>query len=362
MRDDKLGKIEALRGFASCYVFAGHLLLSSLGQLDVLLRFGQEIVICFFLLSGFVIYYSTVQARGQNYRSYFIRRFRRIYPTFLIACLLAWIIMILKGHPLIDWRTLLGNLLMLQDSRAGKPGVWFDVFGDNLPLWSLSYEWWFYLLFFPIYTYVPARYQLGLVAALSLTGLMTYVALPNQISLFLLYFILWWTGLEFARTYCQGVTPTFFTQRHSLAVLGGFCLLVPLALIFLMPPPSHWVFGYHPLLEIRHFWACFFLAVLSLLWSRAGWRYFQPILGWFAYVAPISYALYAFHFPICVCSRSIGGIYDSPWMPIGAVALTLVLAYLVEVPLQNAIVKWSNRVLLSGKKARQEAIEDRVPV
>jgi peptidoglycan/LPS O-acetylase OafA/YrhL len=236
---------------------------------------------------------------------------------------------------------------MLQDFRLGKPGVWVDSFGGNLPLWSLSYEWWFYMMFFPIYTYVPIRYQLGLVTALSFAGLTTYVVHPNQISLFLLYFILWWTGLEFARTYCRGVTPTFFTQRHSLVVLGAFCLLVPVTMVFCMPAPDHWSYGFHPILEIRHFGACFLFSVLGLLWSAAGWRFFRPLLGWFTLVAPISYALYAFHYPLCVLSRFLGWGLSSPLPQAGFVLLTIALAYLVEVRLQKVVVRSTNRFILS---------------
>jgi peptidoglycan/LPS O-acetylase OafA/YrhL len=353
MADNKLEKIEALRGFASIYVFAGHVLIGSIGALGVLLRFGQEMVMCFFLLSGFVIYYATHHARQKTFRVYFIHRFRRIYPILFVALFIAYLVSALSGHPELDWKNLLGNIFMTQDFAFGKPGVWSDTFCGNFPLWSLSYEWWFYMMFFPIYSYVPARFQLGLVTALSLMGLATYVVHPNQISLFLLYFILWWTGLEFSRTYCLGITPTFFTQRYSLAVLGSFCVLVPLSMIYLMPPPEHWMYGLHPILETRHFVACFLIALLALLWSAAKWRFFQPVLGWFTLVAPISYALYAFHYPICVNSRGIGEGVPFLLRLLITVVITLALAYLVEVPMQKAIVRSTNRIFFGKTRSVQ---------
>jgi peptidoglycan/LPS O-acetylase OafA/YrhL len=353
MADHKLEKIEAMRGFASIYVFAGHALITSIGALGVLLRFGQEMVMCFFLLSGFVIYYATYHARQKTFRVYFIHRFRRIYPTLLVALLISYIVAALAGHAQLDWRSLLRNIFMTQDFSFGKPGVWADTFCGNFPLWSLSYEWWFYMMFFPIYSYVPARFQLVLVAALSFTGLATYVLHPNQISLFLLYFILWWTGLEFARTYCSGVTPTFFTQRYSIAVLGGFCVLVPLAMVYLMPRPAQWSYGLHPILEMRHFGACFLIAILALVWSAAKWRFFQPILSWFTLVAPISYALYAFHYPIIVSSRDIGSGIPFAVRLLITVAITFIIAYLVEVHLQRAIVRFTNRLFFPKTKSIQ---------
>lgn len=345
----KLQKIEMLRGLASSYVFVGHLGIAALGFPGLLLRFGQEAVMCFFLLSGFVIYHASYHSRDPSFRGYFVHRLRRIYPVLIIALIITCLVQVLAGHRRIDGPTLLGNLLLLQDFGEGKPGVWVGTFGGNLPLWSLSYEWWFYLMFFPIYHFVPVRYQLGLVATLSLTGLASYVVVPNQISLFLLYFISWWTGLEFARTYCAGVTPTFVTQRHSLAVLGGFCVVVPVAMIFLMPPPTHWAYGVHPILETRHFWACLLLAVLGLLWSKARWKYFSRVFGIFSFVAPVSYALYAFHYPLCVTSRQIGWLPASRLTELGAIALTFLLAYLVEIRLQRLIVSGSNRLFFKNK-------------
>jgi peptidoglycan/LPS O-acetylase OafA/YrhL len=350
MADHKLEKIEALRGFASLYVFAGHVLLTSLGAIGLLFRFGQEMVMCFFLLSGFVIYYATHHARQKTFGVYFLHRFRRIYPTLLVALLIAYLVAALSGNPQLDWRSLVGNIFMTQDFRLGKPGVMTDTFCGNFPLWSLSYEWWFYLMFFPIYSYVDPKFQLGLVSALSFAGLATYVFHPNQVSLFLLYFILWWTGLEFARTYCGGNRPTFHTQRHSLAILALFCLLVPLFLIFLMPHPRQWSYGLHPILEIRHFTACLIIAVSALIWSAAGWRFFPTLLGWCTLLAPISYALYAFHYPICVSSRGIDP--GLPWVVrlLLTVSITIGLAYLVEVHLQRAVVRSTNLLFFPKKK------------
>ena len=58
----KLDKLEALRGAAALYVVFHHTIPydSRLFNLPVghLMRFGQEAVILFFLLSGFVINYS----------------------------------------------------------------------------------------------------------------------------------------------------------------------------------------------------------------------------------------------------------------------------------------------------------------
>ena len=57
----KLTKLEAIRGFASVYVVLHHVfgkgLIIAGKDFSFLFRFGQESVILFFLLSGFVIQY-----------------------------------------------------------------------------------------------------------------------------------------------------------------------------------------------------------------------------------------------------------------------------------------------------------------
>jgi peptidoglycan/LPS O-acetylase OafA/YrhL len=350
MQERKLQKIEMVRGFSAFYIFSSHVLGGLTGPVNILWRFGQEMVISFFLLSGFVIYFATHLGSDHSFRGYFVRRFRRIYPIFLLALVVTYGVLLLLGRPQIDLWQLLGNLFLLQDFNV-KPGVWFPPFGDNRPLWSLSYEWWFYMMFFPIYRYVPAKHQLFLVAGISFTGLATYIAFPNQVSLILLYFIIWWTGLEFARTYCSGRVPNFSTQRDSLIILAAFCLFVPLGMVLLMPHPAYWSEGVHPILEARHFLAAFLLATLALAWSAARWKYFDKCFGFFAYFGPISYALYVFHFPLCVAIRESPRFFNITAGIIG-IMLSLLLAYFAEVPLQRAIVRVTNRWLY-GRKAAQ---------
>ncbi len=152
-------KLEMLRGFAAAYVFAGHLALSKLpqgyGSFRLLLSFGQEAVMVFFLLSGFVVFYSTHNHKDKSFRGYFARRWKRIYPIFILSFLVAFLCAYAStgSMPHISGRDLAGNLLMFQDFSYAKPGVFVSPFLGNSPLWSLSYEWWFYMLFFPIFRF-----------------------------------------------------------------------------------------------------------------------------------------------------------------------------------------------------------------
>jgi peptidoglycan/LPS O-acetylase OafA/YrhL len=56
---NSLHQLDSLRGFAAAYVVVHHAHLAPQSAFGNLLFFGQEAVILFFLLSGFVIHYST---------------------------------------------------------------------------------------------------------------------------------------------------------------------------------------------------------------------------------------------------------------------------------------------------------------
>lgn len=180
--------LNGLRGLAALYVLIGHarwLLWEgySEGYLHHPERYnwftkilvyafalfgkGHVAVILFFVLSGFVIHYSTIRQEKKKFDipDYFKRRFLRIYPP-LVFCMLLTLILDLTGKyvfgysiyfqhtpvPLINkniisnlnWITAIGNLLMVQN-------VYTPVWGTNGPLWSLMYEWWFYMLYPVIY-------------------------------------------------------------------------------------------------------------------------------------------------------------------------------------------------------------------
>jgi peptidoglycan/LPS O-acetylase OafA/YrhL len=129
-------------------------------------------VVIFFLLSGFLISLSVFQKHAEptyDFRAFFIDRFCRIYAAYLpalifIACLDRYI----ADSPLysgpntindgnhFDLLTWIGNLFMLQDfplfqvaRRLGaqEHSWFFGPFGSAGSLWTISIEWWIYMLF-----------------------------------------------------------------------------------------------------------------------------------------------------------------------------------------------------------------------
>jgi len=134
-------------------------------------------VVVFFIMSGFLVSYTTeIKSSSGKYSfgEYFIDRFSRIYTTlvpslFLIAVIdfvHIWLFPETYGYlgeyvKAFDFRTFLGNLLMLQDhpvlrwlSRLmsginGGIGELVNItsFGSARPLWVVAIMWWVYMFY-----------------------------------------------------------------------------------------------------------------------------------------------------------------------------------------------------------------------
>ena len=95
----------------------------------------------FFLLSGFIlssVYYK--KSEEINKKQYYLKRFVRIYPVYLLA-LIILIGFLLLTKQVVDIKAVFLQIFLLQ--------AWFPGFIKtlNIPSWSLSVEAFFYLLF-----------------------------------------------------------------------------------------------------------------------------------------------------------------------------------------------------------------------
>ena len=128
--------------------------------------FGHQAVMIFFVLSGYFIASNALAAMADgrwSWRWYFTRRATRLiivlWPALALGAAIDWGGLALFGlngpygaptefrHIILapvperaDIATWLGNALFLQE-------ILVPSFGSNGPLWSLSYEFWYYLLF-----------------------------------------------------------------------------------------------------------------------------------------------------------------------------------------------------------------------
>jgi peptidoglycan/LPS O-acetylase OafA/YrhL len=342
----RLLKLEALRGFAALYVLLHHVSSSYLGLKSSLagfpFRFGQEAVLVFFLLSGFVIHYSFHFSPRQGFVDYLIKRTRRIYPIFIIALFLSLLTVLLSSDLLI-WGDILrsygGNMLMLQD-HPGRPSPWFLPFCGNDPLWSLAYEWWFYMLYFPIVKYCPSRWQKVFVFSLAGIGIAFDSFFPNPPCHYLALLPIWWFGVEMAKEYLASGKITLRGQRAYLLLL-----LLPLVSYLALTLEWHYngkplFFIAYPLVDLRYFVSTLFLFLLALIWRRfdfSGHRIFsRPLI----FIGTFSYALYVFHYPLISRLRLFG---DNHLFYLD-LFLRLLLAFALSFLVERYFQPWINRL------------------
>jgi peptidoglycan/LPS O-acetylase OafA/YrhL len=113
---------------------------------NVVIDNGDSSVGFFFLLSGFILvvaYSEQIMSEKLDVFNFYLRRFARIYPLYLLALILTLFFhfFIKNGHTHLAFK-LPFELLMLQS--------WFYPGSINYPAWSLSCEIFFYFLF-PFY-------------------------------------------------------------------------------------------------------------------------------------------------------------------------------------------------------------------
>lgn len=171
--------LDLVRFGAAILVFLSHVAGQRFtgGFLWQLSSFGDEAVIVFFVLSGFVIAYVT-DRRERSAATFLVNRAARLYSVVLPALLLTAVLdgLGLALHPeyySASWGYDADGMAM-QFLRAATftNRMWTDAGGpgSNLPFWSLSYEA-FYYLTFAVAVFAPPGWRIvGAGAVLALAG------------------------------------------------------------------------------------------------------------------------------------------------------------------------------------------------
>lgn len=140
--------LTGLRGYAALWVFFLHATWGWQGDAFAmkLARLGGSGVTIFFVLSGFIlsyVYSSKFAQKTIGYRSFMFARFARVYPLHFVTLILyAGLVLIrIDGDPNNTWKTFILNLTVLHAWGFTELLSW------NQPSWSISTEFFSYLLF-----------------------------------------------------------------------------------------------------------------------------------------------------------------------------------------------------------------------
>ena len=282
-----------------------------------LFKYGHQFVLLFFVLSGFVIHLGFSMKLSKNitselnFKQYFIKRIKRIYPPFLFALLLTYLLdtfgtnlgfSIYSGttpYELINRNigsvnhqifTLFGNILFLYTN-------YFPLFGTNGPSWSLKLEWWFYVVY-PLFLIMSRKniyYSSGLIILLfaAAFSFMWPVSLLQSIFSSMLC---WWIGVVIAEV----VSGRLKISLLYFSLISFFLFLILLYFVKV-----------EYLGDLQT--AFLFASIISLLlwYNNKGKRiYFLELLKPFG---DFSYTLYIIHYTFSYSCFHFRVYYEAQW-------------------------------------------------
>ena len=187
--------LDTIRFLASLAVFFHHVFELGVVTTDLRINFAREAVMVFFVLSGFVISF-VAKNKEHNLQDYMVGRLSRLYSVVLPALLLTLLLDTagmaispslydMNAHQNVFARMVISLLYLNQ--------MWnLTVFPlSNGPFWSISYEFWYYLIFACVF------YIHGKKGALLAVILMLLIG-PKM----LLLFPCWLIGVGAYKIYC----------------------------------------------------------------------------------------------------------------------------------------------------------------
>ncbi len=315
----------------------------------------------FFVLSGFVLAHVYPRLAGRDdIRAFLVARVARIWPAYLVALVFA---IVALGQPINT--TFPANLLMVQAWVPMMP--WY--FGYNGPSWSVSTEYFFYLVF-PLLILGWARswwwkWAAAALLVVALVLLATALCLPPVAPGFepTMHGLLYVNPLARLFEFVTGmIAYGAFTRLRPLAGrLGtaGFTLmeaslvgLVAASLVTLAPVPQ-----LAPLLPaagrewLSHAGGVVLFPFVTILFAfgrgwLSRWLASRPMVG----LGQISYSVYLLHATVYALYRTHFGAAAGPPDYAGfaaCLAVTLALAFLVfnfvEEPCRQRARQWLRR-------------------
>lgn len=308
-----------------------HWLLNFISQLNV------EAVLFFFILSGFSIRLSLrkgLPVHKTPLNEYFYRRFKRILPLYLIALCFTFICG-LAIHQLFkpdySLRNLIGNLLFLQAPVSYK-GYWFSPYGENGPLWSLSFEMFYYLLFpvlifFFVKVFKREKFTsnqelivLAVVFAGSLSCIiMNYYFFFPYIA-FGKFFFLWYGGYFLADLHLKGgmrFNINFLALLVSCLMVGGLVMVRSSDSLVELFKGTLILNLFFVLYVLRKGFSGRFIAAFE-----------RGMNALFFHLGKGSYALYLLHYPVILVFLSFGNV--SIMLIVAVMALLAVVCVRLE--------------------------------
>jgi peptidoglycan/LPS O-acetylase OafA/YrhL len=245
-------------------------------------------VMCFFVLSGYLVGNSvlnSIEKGSWSWPEYLVRRVTRLeivlIPALLITALLDFFgprISPIYGevHGAYTWTNFFGCAVFLQQViKSVLP------FGSNGPLWSLSYEFWYYILF-PLVALILIRRK-NLLMLVPLAAAVVWLTYGTVLFLF----SCWLGGIAAGYLAKKYPMNSAFVRRAAIAisVLGILGVTLACGAHKLPVTPADYIFGVFTVLLV---WACLCVPLRSSS---------SPYARGVILLSEFSYTLYLTHAP-----------------------------------------------------------------
>jgi peptidoglycan/LPS O-acetylase OafA/YrhL len=239
-------------GFAVLVIFShSFALLHGGDDTDPLMRFSRQLpwgavaLDAFFIISGYLVTHSLL--RSSSSLNYLARRARRIYPGFVVACLVCGLLVAPFAIPRPAAAFEPGVLAKLGAGALTLRGLFVDnAFAHNpFPrsingsLWSIAYEAWCYvlLLLLALTGMLKAR-RVAVLFGLSVTASLAFEVFRPEIHAGVLGHVFGWPAI-WARLlpfYLGGSVFYFYRESLPLTNVGAALAAIGLVVGALMPP------------------------------------------------------------------------------------------------------------------------------
>ncbi len=314
--------LDFLRIFAAFGVFIGHANFPWFSNNLFPGDLGHKFVTIFFVLSGYLIAF-TVDKKNKGPQKYLIDRLSRLYSVVLPALIFTYLIDFIGKHlhsnfystlisPNNQWLRFALNATFLQQ-------IWglSTMPSTNSPFWSISYEFWYYMLF-AVFVYVEGvkKYLMMLLIGL-LIGIKIVLLLP-----------VWAMGVLIYR-----FSNRFIIKNLLAVILFVFTTILILGMTFFWNAPfsfHQFPFGKPPLFfSARFIFEWVYGAIVGFnIFCFNSIRVLYVLPSWISktirYLSSITFTLYLFHLPILIFLASILHYDKSSYIPTIAILVFVV--------------------------------------
>jgi peptidoglycan/LPS O-acetylase OafA/YrhL len=328
--------LDLLRFLAALAVYLFHAGHFAKARIPFAGNLGSEAVMVFFVLSGMLITLAGV--RQQNVGAFVEARLSRLWSVCLPALALTLVadiagqyISLASYHPMqpystFKWTASIGiNALFLNQ-------IWdFNIFpGTNGPFWSLSYEFWYYMLFAAFFYFKGSMRIMALGSAMLVSGPSVLMAFPVWLLGTAVYFAV-------TRNSTAQLVKGWAIWLVSFAAAGAFShfdLYIVLKSIFPQAAASpKWGVNFWPASYLIGFIVATNIYGFALM-GRSLLTPLEKTSDLIRFGANISFGLYLFHYPLMYLTvavlNSVGitsgasfiaVVYVSPFIVSAALAL-----------------------------------------